>query len=228
MTDTTCTAPLFPLPHGSILPGELLHIHIFEPRYRRMMEIVRDKECILAIASILPGYEAYVADDPPLSDVVGLGRVIKDRLNPDETSDIAIHGLARATIEEEIDNGEPFREAHLSLPPDPAEHPSESYRLTRDLFLGLSKRVRNRRFHCDITNAVPLGKLVDRIAGSLELPPDQRAFFMQSIDLEERIGLLLETLRKRQHRARFIDIIPSLTHFSLSMDAVGATKRGRS
>ena len=77
--------PLFPLPNGSLLPGELLPLRIFEPRYRAMMEEVRQGARLIAIATLIPGWETDYHGKPPVAAVVGLGRLMKDRLNEDGT-----------------------------------------------------------------------------------------------------------------------------------------------
>ena len=40
-----------------MLPGELLPLHVFEPRYRSMLEVARKSDRIIAIATLMPGFE---------------------------------------------------------------------------------------------------------------------------------------------------------------------------
>ena len=94
-------APLFPLPNGVLLPGELLPLHIFEPRYRQMIEDARKGRGVIAIATLLPGWEADPHGSPDIADVVGIGRLVKDRLNDDGTSDIVLHGVSRGRVLQE-------------------------------------------------------------------------------------------------------------------------------
>ena len=88
-------APLFPLPDGALLPGEFLSLHVFEPRYRAMLEDARKGSPVIAIATLLPGWEADYAGTPAVADIVGLGRMVKDRPQPDGTSDIVEQALQR-------------------------------------------------------------------------------------------------------------------------------------
>ena len=211
-------APLFPLPHGSLLPGELLPLHVFEPRYRRLMEVVRAGDKLLAIATIETGWEREAGGEPPLAQVVGVGRVVRDRENEDGTSDIAVHGLMRGVIAKELDNREPFREAAVMLRPEDSGHPAEAYRLTRHLLGGLDSLLGNKRFRYDLTESIALGNLVDRIAGGLQLGPDLRARVMQAVELEERVELLLELLRGAKRKRRLIELLPSLSNYHLGLD----------
>ncbi len=219
-------APIFPLPEGALIPGDFLPLHVFEPRYRRMMEVVRGGDRMLAVATILHGWEDQAAGDPPLASIVGLGRVVKDRLNSDGTSDIVVHGLTRAEIVSESE-GEPFRQARLLLHTGDELHPAEMYRLRRELLSALAQRLRSRTFHYDVTAGFDVGALVDRIASSLELKPAERVAVVQSVDLTTRMQQLLELTSQRRHRQRLLDIIPSLHAFSLSVDPGGGKENPR-
>jgi Lon protease-like protein len=209
--------PLFPLPHGALLPGELLPLHVFEPRYRAMLEDVRRSDRLIAIATLLPGFEAAEDGRPALAPVVGLGRLVKDRRNPDGTSDIVLHGLLRGEIVEES-GGRPYRLAQILLRPDGDLHPAEAWRLRRALMAAIARRLRTKAFRFDLTAAFDSGALIDRIASSLDLAPDRRVEVMQAVNLMQRTVLLESLLRERDHRQRLIEIIPSLHAFSLGLE----------
>ena len=219
------TAPLFPLPNGALLPGELLPLHVFEPRYRAMMDVVRKGERILAIGTLLPGWESDYHGQPPVADVVGLGRVVKDRVNPDGTSDIVLHGLLRAEITGEI-GGQPYRQARLLLRADDDRHPAEIYRLRRELLTSIAERLRTQRFSFDLTAGFDVGSLVDRIASSLDLAPEERVEMLQAIDLETRVARLLALLGDKAHRQHLLEIIPSLHAFSLALEKGRGPEKG--
>ncbi len=205
--------PLFPLPHGALLPGELLPLHIFEPRYRRMLDVVRGSDHLIAIATILVGCDAL---DPLVSDIVGVGRVVRDRRNDDGTSDIVLHGLVRGEILNEV-GGEPFRRAQVLLAPGGRTHPAEAYRLRRRLLNALAGRLRKRQLSYDVTAAFDPGALVDRIATSLELQPLERITLLQSVEVGHRIEALLSLLDHNRHRKRLADVVPSLHSFGLQL-----------
>ncbi len=210
-------APLFPLPHGALLPGELLPLHVFEPRYRALLEAVRRGDRIIAIATLLPGWEIDYHGRPPVAPVVGLGRMVKDRGNPDGTSDIVLHGLLRGEITGEI-AGRAYRVARVVVRPEDDLHPAETYRLRRELLTGLAERLRTTRLRYDLTAAFDVGTLADRIASALDLQPEQRVEVLQALPPEARVKLVLELLADRAHRKRLLEIIPSLHSFSLALD----------
>jgi len=210
-------APLFPLPHGALLPGELLPLHVFEPRYRSMLEAVRRGDRIIAIGTLLPGWELDYHGRPAVAAVVGLGRMVKDRQNPDGTSDIVLHGLLRAEIAGEI-SGRPYRVARVVVQPGEDLHPAETYRLRRELLTGLADKLRTTRLRYDLTAGFDVGALTDRIASALDLQPEQRVEVLQALPPEKRARLVLALLSDKAHRKRLLEVIPSLHAFSLSLD----------
>jgi Lon protease-like protein len=49
---------LFPLPNLVMFPHALLPLHIYEPRYRRMLEDALADDQLLAMSLLQPGWEA--------------------------------------------------------------------------------------------------------------------------------------------------------------------------
>lgn len=216
MTEPLGNAPLFPLPDGSLLPGELLPLRIVEPRYRTMMEAVRGGDQLIAIATLLPGWETDYHGNPAIARVVGVGRVVRDRLNTDGTSNIVLHGLARGEIEVELEST-PFRRAAVQVHTDVGGHPAEIFRLGRRLLQGLAEKAGNDQLIYDVTNQLEVGKLTDRIAGALELSPQTRVAVMQAIEVSSRVDVLLGLLDDPAHVARLLSIVPSLSSFPLTL-----------
>ena len=216
MTATLPEIPLFPLPLGAILPGELLPLHIFEPRYRLMMEEVRRGEAVIAIATLVPGPGSDASGRPLVAPVVGLGRMVKDRRNADGTSDIVLHGVVRGEILDEIE-GKPWRRARLLVGGGDEPHAAELFRVRRLLLEGLAGRLRTQKLSWDLTRCFDPGALADRIAAALDLPAGQRCELMAALDPETRCRRLLSVLEDRRHRQAVLELIPSLHAFSLSM-----------
>lgn len=225
MVSALVKAPLFPLPDGALLPGELLRLHVFEPRYRVLLEDARRGSPMIAVATLLPGWEAEYAGAPAVAEIVGLGRMVKDQRRDDGTSDIVLQGLLRAEIATELDSDKPYRLAGLVPRPDGELHPSEAWRLRRELLLGIAGRLRTKAFRYDLTAGFDVGALVDKIAGELELQPPLKVRVMQAIEPVSRVELLLALLREREHRQRLLELIPSLHAFSLELES-GEPPRG--
>ena len=64
--ETACEAmPLFPLPGAVFLPHTMLPLHVFEERYRDLIEDTLAADGYLAIPRLRPGWEAAASKSNP-------------------------------------------------------------------------------------------------------------------------------------------------------------------
>src|SRR5689334_16300545 len=82
---------IFPLPNCVLLPGGLLPLHVFEPRYRELTRDCLAGNRLMAIARLQPGYEVAYHARPPVQPLCGVGRI----LCADELPDGRFHLLLR-------------------------------------------------------------------------------------------------------------------------------------
>src|SRR5689334_14855014 len=94
--------PIFPLPNAVLLPGGLMPLHVFEPRYREMTRDALDGARLLAIARLKPGYEAKYQERPAVFPAAGLGRIIASEELADGRFLLVLRGIARVQIEREL------------------------------------------------------------------------------------------------------------------------------
>jgi Lon protease-like protein len=98
--------PIFPLPGAVLLPGTLLPLHIFEPRYRQMTRHCLEGHGHLAIA-LLDDSAATQEPDPPKSlekimKTVGVGRIVQHERLPDGRYILLLEGRCRARVLDEF------------------------------------------------------------------------------------------------------------------------------
>tara|TARA_R110000868_G_scaffold136049_6_gene348812 strand:- start:1190 stop:1849 length:660 start_codon:yes stop_codon:yes gene_type:complete len=134
---------IFPLPDVAVLPGETISLQIFEPRYRKMIDVVDSKDLLLGIS--LAG---KVLHDPEKGDnfnpfernqqlyepntLLGCGPIIiKDRL-PDGRFMIELHVKHKVEIKE-LTQTLPFYMAKVSTVDDDTDSPSNQQRLALQL-----------------------------------------------------------------------------------------------
>ncbi len=116
--------PIFPLPDAVLLPGGLLPLHIFEPRYRAMTRDCLDGARVMAIARVDVGrLGANDGRPPPVFASVGLGRIIASDELDDGRYLLVLRGIARARIEHELPLTRPYRLVRASLVADVAVCP---------------------------------------------------------------------------------------------------------
>ena len=68
--------PLFPLPNVVLFPNVFLPLHIFEPRYRKMIADALEGDRIIGMVLLRPGYEAEYEGRPPIYQVGCAGVIV--------------------------------------------------------------------------------------------------------------------------------------------------------
>ena len=75
--------PMFPLPGVFLFPGQVMPLHIFEPRYRQMIEDLLDGPGRLVMATILEEQSGADVEHPDVLPVAGLGEIWRHEKLPD-------------------------------------------------------------------------------------------------------------------------------------------------
>lgn len=101
---------VFPLTGALLFPGMHLPLHIFEDRYRALINdaMARDRK----IGMIQPKGSG---DIPPLFDVGCLGKIIDIEAMEDGRFNVVLEGLARFRVVEEIDASTSFRQVRAEI-----------------------------------------------------------------------------------------------------------------
>ena len=97
---TGAVVPMFPLPGVFLFPGTLMPLHIFEPRYRRMIEDSLDGPGRIVMATVLEGHEDELPGAPPVHHIAGLGEIMRHERLPDGRFLILLAGVSRVLIRE--------------------------------------------------------------------------------------------------------------------------------
>ncbi|MHC4796242.1 MAG: LON peptidase substrate-binding domain-containing protein, partial [Planctomycetota bacterium] len=98
---------LIPLPNVVLFPGATLPLHIFEPRYRIMVNDALQTEAMIAMALLHPGYEAsYYTNYAKIHPVVGAGQIQEHIQVADGRYFIRIQGICRARVLQEYHDAE--------------------------------------------------------------------------------------------------------------------------
>jgi Lon protease-like protein len=146
---------LFPLGAATLLPHALQPLHVFEPRYRQMVEDALGDATPADLAHAAPIAMATIAargdddgplDAPPLRPVVCVGRIVQHRRLPDGRHEIVLHGVARARIlaMHEPEGQRMYRMAEL-VPMERPGGPRPAMRQARAAIEGLLSRPRLSR-----------------------------------------------------------------------------------
>jgi ATP-dependent Lon protease len=106
-------APVMTLPNVTLFPQALMRLHIFEPRYRRMLEEVLHTRRMIIIAMRKPGSSREV----PFA-IAGLGLVRVCMKQADGTSAVILEGISRVELVRTVKRT-PFRVSRIRPLPTP-------------------------------------------------------------------------------------------------------------
>jgi len=94
--------PLFPLDQVALLPQQVLPLHIFEPRYRQMVDHALDGAGQIAMAKFEGGdWKQEYHGNPPVRPAVCIGQIVQHEKLPDGRYNILLQGVCRARITKE-------------------------------------------------------------------------------------------------------------------------------
>lgn len=192
--------PVFPLPGVVLFPGALLPLHVFEPRYRAMLQDTLDAHGALALAQLLEGTDEW--GQPRFAEIAGGGIVASHDPLADGRSNIVVLGQGRLRLREIPPDGTfPYRRAMASALesfPIPVSESSRTALLSAaTMFAGEVKR-HDPSFSFQVPASDDGGELADACAGQLIVDPEVRQAVLEELDPERRVDLVLRELA-RQH-----------------------------
>lgn len=123
--------PIFPLPIV-LLPGELLPLHVFEPRYRQMLKDVATNKNMFGVSFFNPG--AFLIDKPAPDSIGCVAEVREVQTMPDGRSNIMTFGVIRYRLLDYVEAGEPYLVGDLEFFEDEEEDKDTLNPLTNEVF----------------------------------------------------------------------------------------------
>ena len=125
--------PIFPLPEVVLFPGTVLPLHIFEPRYCKMLADVMVGDRMIGLAQLQPNWMHHVGNSPPVLPILGVGRIADTEHLAGGRSHVALIGIARCCILKEVEKDEPYRVASVETLRDKALHGPEQHKFSLDI-----------------------------------------------------------------------------------------------
>src|SRR6185503_3420605 len=161
--------PLFPLPNVWLFPAVILPLHVFEERYRQMIEDSLDGPGRIVLGTILAGHEHATAGAPPIHPLAGLGEIGRHERLPDGRYQILLVGLQRVFVKE-VPSDRLYRKVEIHPAHEvPIAAPSEP-ELRARLLEALAARTKDLP---EIPPQFSTGHLVDMLVLRMPLDPEQ-------------------------------------------------------
>ena len=113
--------PIFPLPNAVLLPGMVLPLNVFEPRYLDLVDYVlerSDRGGWIGVPLLRPGFQSNYAEAPEVEQVFGVGRLLSHQALPDGRRFIRLEGMRRVRISRELPHVQRFRRVSTELLPE--------------------------------------------------------------------------------------------------------------
>jgi Lon protease-like protein len=179
-----------------LFPSQLLALHVFEPRYRRLIRDVISQHLPLAVPRLKPGFDATYYGAPPVFEMFGVGEIREYSELPDGCYNIVVRGLGRVRLLEEL-RSQPYRVARVEAPPQPASDGVVADTLRTELV----KQLRRMAAHLpspaqslEARLSPDLGASADIVAGALIEDPDLRQQLLEELDPRRRCSWLIAHL----------------------------------
>ena len=123
--DVLDSLPVFPLPNAVLLPGMVLPLNVFEPRYLDLVDHVIEGGGHIGVPLLRPGYQENYEGRPDIEPNFGIGRLVSHQRLPDGRRFIRLQGLGRVHALDEHPSPEAeagFRQFSVeALPEAPVE-----------------------------------------------------------------------------------------------------------
>jgi uncharacterized protein len=211
---------LFPLPNLVLFPHVMQPLHIFEERYREMLEDALATDRLISMALLSQGWETDYEGRPPLCSMACMGRITTHCRLADGTYNVLLLGLRRVRIVRELEPKRLFREAQLEIcedfyPPQEAPRHSALQRQIREALAHLLPRMPEVHEQLDqlLENDVSLGMLTDVLGYTLDIDLHEKQALLEEINVYERAEMLLghlESLKCQFAGEKIADKFPPL------------------
>jgi Lon protease-like protein len=181
---------VFPLRGTILLPGSLLPLNIFEPRYLNMFDDVLSSHRMIGMVQSIGGDPVR----PGLEQVGCLGRISSFTQTDDGRYLVSLSGVCRFRIDEELNVSSPYRQVRADYLPfldDLDEVPVVPVDVLEQLYDAMATYVDLAQGEVDWTSvrAVPAGILLSSLCMSLPVSPIEKQCLLEAPDLEERLRL---------------------------------------
>ena len=217
--------PLFPLP-VVLFPGMPMPLHIFEPRYRKMLADIHAGDNLFGLSYFDAG--ASTRDVPPAGHIGCVAEVTETQSLPDGRSNVLAVGVVRYEVEDYIERDDPYLVVRVKFFEDEEENDQKVISSARDvaaMFMRVANSIRvindERGNLPDITGTEPQ-RLSFLVAAAMELEAETKQELLELRSTSERLDRLRDSLarvvKNYEERARLHSIAKGNGHGGKHVD----------
>ena len=195
--------PVFALPTVVFFPKTYLPLHIFEPRYRKMIRDSLKGDQVIAMALLKEGWENNYNNTPEVYRMGCVGKIVKTQTLEDGRYNIVLYGLVRAHLKEPfLDRS--YRQAWIDTAPS-IEHGSQV--LSTSLKEGLLGHLKEygkligARQQMELFLKVEMDDetLVNLFSSELNFTVMEKQFLLEAETLTQQCKRLMELIQFKIH-----------------------------
>ena len=195
-------ARVFPLPNLVMFPHVMQPLHIFEPRYRAMLEEAVEDDRLLALGVLAPGWEGQYEGRPPLRSTACLCRIATHQKTDKGTYNVLLLGVRRIRLVRELPPKKLFRvvESEILEDDEPEDAAAGEVLQVQQRLLAAFKSVLPKipdafdQLDQLLGNQITLGMLSDIVAYTIDLDLEWKVRLLAECNVLKRAALLLEAI----------------------------------
>ena len=169
-------------------------LHIFEPRYRQMLDDALESHCMICVGTLTQNETDNPAECTARTGTIGLIRVSKEQ--EDGRSNLILHGILRVNFTNWLEENEyPYTEVEPSpsipIPEDEIDQAKAA--LQDSLYLAMKHfpdaivaRIKKSLARVDSSSSA----LADVVAQQFVVDPDKRRELLEEPDVKKRFDML--------------------------------------
>ena len=189
--------PLFPLDNVVFFPSTILPLHIFEERYKQMVQDSSDSHNLICMTLLNP--EMGQEDSESLANTGCIGRIINNEESDDGKKNIILYGLKRIEIKKVLYD-KPYREVEIKIIETSSSDNSEAFKkrimdLTNKWNLLLDGYTDD--YKIKIENSSTLSKITDSLSSSMVAKASDRQLLLEEFDEKIRAEKIIQVLESR-------------------------------
>lgn len=192
--------PIFPLTGSLLLPGNLLPLNVFEPRYRNLVADALEGERLVGmIQPLVPRQDNWVEaaqadDDPELYSVGCVGRIDECEPQQDGRYLVLLRGVCRFRVRSEL----PIHRQYRRVQADSSEFQNDLGELQVEINPARLMRAlrafgvaNDLEFDFDLLGSVPGISLLNGLSVALPFRPAEKQALLEAAGPAEREEMLL-------------------------------------
>jgi Lon protease-like protein len=191
--------PIFPLP-VVLFPGMPMPLHIFEPRYRKMLVDIRAGDNLFGLSYF--DADSSDKDFPPAGHIGCVAEVTETQALPDGRSNVLAVGVIRYQVEDYIERGDSYLVVRANYFEDDEEDDTALKAIPREVagtFMCVANAIRvindEHGNLPDISDTEPQ-KLSFLVAAAMEIEVETKQELLELRSTSERLGRLRDLLAR--------------------------------